>query len=138
MWGDIIEIIMILSLYILAYFFFRNSAIGMIDEIRTNFRFFPKHYALPPRWIRKHFNLRKEEIPKFLLFRLYVSLFFAFSAPLAILICMLSRFNTYVVGVMLFLPCFVIPDTFVFMILAHVFKKKQQNHCKKQLCPPAR
>ena len=116
--------ILIVGVYVLLYFFFRNSAIGMIDEIKTNFKLFPKHYTLPPRWMRKHFKLKKSEIPKYLFFRLCVSMFFGLLTPVVCVVCLFSQFNACVVGAMVLLPCaFVIPDTVVFIIMSRIFKK---------------
>ena len=119
-----IEISVLFAEYLLSYFFFRNSALGMIAEVRTNFRLYEKHYKLPPRWLRKHFRLKKDEIPKYLLFRLYVSISFGIMAPISIVICLASQLNSLVVGIMLFIPCvFVIPDSIVFIILSSIFKR---------------
>lgn len=119
-----IEITCIFFEYILAYFFFRNSALGMIDEVKINFKHFPNHYVLPPRWIRNHFKLKKSEIPKYLFFRLCVSMIFGLLAPITSIICMISQLNNLVIGILIFSPCvFVIPDTIAFIIISHAFKK---------------
>ena len=119
------EIIVIFIEYLLFYLFFRNSAVGMINEIRTNFKLFAKHYSMPPQWMRKHFNLKKTEIPKFLLFRLYVSMAFGILIPITSIVCLITQFNSYAVGGMMFFPClFVILDTVVFSILSHIFKRR--------------
>lgn len=117
-------VIILFCLYLILYLFFRNSARHAINDIRTNFRFFPKHYAHPPRWIRKHFNLRNEEIPKFLLFRLYVSLSFVLLEPIVIIVSILSLLNTYTITLLMVLPMpFVLFDTITFVILYHIYRK---------------
>lgn len=49
------------------------GAIRSIKEVKTNFKFFPRHYSMPPKWIRKLYHLKKAKIPKYLLFMLYLS-----------------------------------------------------------------
>lgn len=117
-------IVAILGEYLLLYLFLKNSAIVAMNEIKTNFKLFSKHYCLPPVWIRKHFKLKKTEIPKFLLFRLYVAMFFLVSAPIAVIICLVSQFNFRVIGSLMFFPgLFVLIDNVVFIILYFAFKK---------------
>lgn len=43
-------------------------------EIRTNSKFYPMHYMIPPRWLRKMFSLTKKEMAKFLVWQLYFSI----------------------------------------------------------------
>ena len=120
-----IELFMLFSGYVLCYFFFKNSAIGMINEVKTNFNLFPKYYCLPPRWMRKHFNLKNKKIPQYLCFRLYVSIAFGLLAPVTTIIGLCTQFNNIVIGIILFAPSFfVLPDTIQFIILSHIFKKK--------------
>ena len=118
------ECLFLICVYLLSYRFFRITAVGTINDIKRNLKLFPKHYALPPRWIRKHFKLKKAEVPKFLLFRLYVSLacgILAFATPI---IYLLSNFNAIVGGVMAFAPIiYLFPDLVVFFVLSHIFKK---------------
>ena len=77
---------------LLFYYRHKNHMKLAIEDIKTNFRFFPKHYAMPPRWIRKHFNLRKNEIPKFCLFGLYVAIFDLYSILIEIPLVMIAPF----------------------------------------------
>ncbi len=118
-------IFFIFSVYVLFYFFYRNSTLVAIDDIRTNFKFFPKHYCLPPRMIRKHFGLKKSEIPKFLCFRLYVSLSSWVLAPISSIICVCVAFDKTVIYIMMSIPpIFVVADTITFLIMLHIYKKR--------------
>ena len=96
-----------------------------IEDIKTNLKYFPKHYIMPPRWIRKHFNLRKAYIPKFLLFRLYLAISFLILGPISAIICLIIKPNWYFVQAMFFTPqIFYVIDLIVFFILCHFFKKR--------------
>ena len=59
------ECLFLICVYLAAYRFFRFTAVITINDIKTNFKLFPKHYALPPRWIRKHFKLKKLKFQSF-------------------------------------------------------------------------
>ena len=119
------EIIILLGEYILCCFFFKNSALGMIDKIRTNSRLYPKYYVLPSKCLRKYFGLKKSKIPNYLYYRLYISLVFCILAPITTVVCLCTEFNIYAIKVMIFAPClFVIPDTIFYIILSNIYKKK--------------
>ena len=98
----------------------------MIDEIRTKFKLYPKHYSLPPSWVRKHFKLKKDPVPKYLLFRLFVAIAFGILAPISTIVCLCTGFNHMAIGIMLLAPCiFAIVDTVQFIITSHIFKKSK-------------
>lgn len=124
------ELIVIFSEYLLLFLFYRNSAITAIEEIKTNFKFFPKYYSLPPRWLRNFFKLPNSEVPTFLHFRLWISFIHLCLAFLASIIHILTMGNTainsVVVAIILFTPCvFGILDTISFCILFSVFNKRK-------------
>lgn len=118
-----IESFIVFSGYILIYFFFRNSAVGMIEEVRINFKLYPKHYVRIPRWMQNHFKIKRKEIPKYLFFRLCISLFFGILAPIVAVMCLIIQ-QQAVIGFVIFIPClFGILDTVQFIIVSHIFKK---------------
>jgi len=118
------EIVVILVQYVLFHCFFKNSAINMIDDVKTSFRFYPKHYLLPPRWIRKLYGLKKKEIPKYLLYRLYVSLAFLLLIPINIFVLLISQINPFFSSIMILMPCvYIVLDSFIFIIVSRIFKK---------------
>ena len=119
------QIFAVASFYALLYFGYRISSLNMIKEVRTNFRLFPKHYALPPRWVRKFFGLKKDEIPKYTLVRLYVALIFGIMVFISPFVCLFTSCNADVIYYMTFVPClFVLPDLIVYIIVLHIFKKQ--------------
>lgn len=121
-----IVVIYVFGIYLLIYFFLKNSAFAMLNEVKTNFRLYPKHYSMPPKWMRKHFNLKKAEIPKYLIFRLYLSMSFLILAPIASIVCFVTVFNPKVAGALIFYPSvfIVFVDFVVFVIMFHIFKRK--------------
>ena len=120
---------MMWALYMMAFYlvggWFHTDAILLtIDEIKTNFRFYPKHYCMPPRWMRKFFKMKKREIPKFLCYRLYVCFAAFLWAFIGFIIAFVSQFNVVIIALVWFLPCFyLIPDIIVFLILRWIYIK---------------
>ena len=101
-----------------------------IEDIRINFRFFPKHYAMPPRWIRKHFNLRKKEIPKFCLFGLYVAIFDLYSILIEIPLVMIAPFAF---GVWILIDIFVnFVVAMYLLIMDTIYQKVYKTYDDKQ------
>ena len=118
------EIPILLGEYILTCFFFRNSARAMIDDIKINSKLYSKYYCMPAKYIRMLFGLKKEKIPTYLYFRLYISIIFGFLAPTTSIICLATQFNPLATGIMLFIPpVFTLVDTPPFLIMSHIFKK---------------
>lgn len=116
-------LIVIISTYVLVYFFYRNSTLSMITEIKINFRFYPKHYCFTPKLIQSHFSLKRKEIPRFLCIRLCFAISILCMLPIVIFVYFISKLNNYVVGgALIFLFGLVIIDTIVFLILSCFFK----------------
>lgn len=122
---DFETIFMFFGLAFLSCFTVKNFAIGMIKEIGINRRYYPKHYAIPRRWIRKVFELEKREIPRFICNEFVVSLFFALLGPLNALIFILSSGNAALVGILGMIHICMILIHFIYVsIMYFVFKKK--------------
>ena len=71
-----LEIVCMLALFLLnvvIYLRFKYLAYCSLKNMRFNPSFFPKHYAMPPIWMRKHFNLKKAMVPKYIFATLYIS-----------------------------------------------------------------
>ena len=118
-----IESVIVFVEYVLSCIFFRNSAADMIETVRINLKLYPKHYVQISRWMRNLFNIRKCEIPKYLAFRLYLSLFWGLSAPIVAIICLFTQ-QQNIIGTIIFIPCmFAIPDTIIFVVVSHFFKR---------------
>lgn len=102
----------------------KNFAKGMIKEIGVNRRYYPKHYAIPRRWIRKVFELEKREIPRFICNEFVVSLFFALLGPLNALIFILSSGNAALVGILGMIHICMILIHFIYVSIVYfIFKK---------------
>lgn len=131
-----VEILILLAIYGLCFVFYRVTAIDSINQISRHSKFYPKHFTTPPGWLKKCFNLKKSEIPKFLCFRLVASLGFAVAAVVVLLIYVIVQPNETGLMILLFAPCaFLIPDNIQFYICQHIFsnkkKKKQPSRSDK-------
>ena len=80
----------------------KNSAIVMIENVGKTSRHYPKWYIRPARWVRKLFNIKHQhEIPRYLYFELFLSIFFALLGPINLIICAATHCNPSVVGILL-------------------------------------
>lgn len=70
------------------------------NEINITTRFYPEHYILPGRRIRKIYNLPKKKIPKFLLVDLWSTLVF-------IIQCFIGAVWGGITGSSFILACFI-------------------------------
>lgn len=117
-------ILMFLGIATLSHLTTKNFARGMIREIGVNRRYYPKHYAIPPRWIRKVFKLEKREIPRFICNEFVVSLFFALLGPLNALTFILSSGNMALAGMLGMIHiCMILIDFIYVSIIYFIFKK---------------
>lgn len=115
--------IIILGFYMLISFFYRNSTKTMIKDIPTNFDLYHRHYKTPSRFLRKIFGLKKQSIPKFLCFRLYISFVFGVFAFIAAIILNVLENNMVFKTMVLLTSGFVIVEIIHFIVLSTVFKK---------------
>ena len=83
---DFGSIFMFLGIALLSGLSCKNAAIGMIEQINTVSRYYPKHYMAPGRRVKKLFKLSQRVIPRYLYFELLLSLFFFLLGPLNIVI----------------------------------------------------
>lgn len=121
---DLSIIFMFLGIATLSHLTTKNFAKGMIKEIGVNRRYYPKHYAIPKRWIRKIFKLEKKEIPRFLCNEFVVSLFFALLGLLNALIFILSSGNKVLAGMLGMIHiCMILIDFIYVSIIYFIFKK---------------
>ncbi len=68
------------------YFRFRILAKKMITRIGYNDKFSSK-YIKPNRFIKKHFNIKENQIPRFLYFEFYFALFFIVLMIIELILC---------------------------------------------------
>ena len=103
----------------------KNSAIGMIKYVTNNPRYYPKHYVLPARWIRVKFKLKKQLIPKYIYFEIFLSIFYAILGPLNLIISILVNFSDIIVShLVMFHICLGIMDTIIFSIFSFIYQKR--------------
>lgn len=104
----------------------RNAAIYGDQALRTNSKFFPMHYTIPRRWIRKLFSLPKRYMAKHLVFQLYFSLIHIALGVINVVILLLnfpwSEFAVFCIITCMFIA--VLLDGFVCGIWEYVLRHK--------------
>lgn len=107
---------------------YRGAALHGDKEIRTNVKFYPRHYAVPPRWMRKLFSLPKRDVAKLLIFHLYLSLGHAVLAVVyLVILCGNFPWGGLFAGYMIrAMSCFCVIDAIVYLVFLHIFKHKKE------------
>jgi len=114
------------AISLLSFFNCRNSAAGMITEIGINKRFYPKHYTVLPKKLKKLLRIKNTTVPKFLLYELFVSLLFALLFPINTVICLCFNGNKDIVRILIMIhTVLIIINLFYFVIKSTIFKHKQ-------------
>lgn len=118
-------IFMFLGIAILSSMNCKNSSIGMIESVGKTSRHYPKWYIRPARWVRKLFNIKHQhEIPRYLYFELFLSIFFALLGPINLIICAATHCNPSVVGILLmFHACLIIINMVFYSIMSLLLKR---------------
>lgn len=103
----------------------KNSAIGMIESVGKTSRHYPKWYIRPARWVRKLFNIKHQhEIPRYLYFELFLSIFFALLGLINLIICAVADCAPSVVGILLIShACLIIINMIFFSIMSLLIKR---------------
>lgn len=118
-------IFVFLGIAVLSCMSCRNSTVGMIKEIGTNSRYYPKHYIIPKRWMKNLFHIKQCVIPRYLYFELLLSLFFLFLGLLNIVICIAVDCDMSIVGILImFHICLIIGNMIFFSSMSLLFKKR--------------
>ena len=120
--------------FLLSCEFYRSTTKNTVKDLMTNMNLYPKHYAIPPRFIRSIFSLKKRMLPRFICFRLYQTLVW----PIVGIICIvllsfassLPYFETYYTVVFIVIFSYFLVDTTVFVIF-HIFFEKYKGKRKK-------
>ena len=119
------EAIAIIGFYLMAYRTYRVTAKKAIKEIKTNFKYYPKCYRKPHRWIRKHFQLGHLEIPNFIILRLYIAILFLILAPIFGILSIIPQFKVIIFNIAVLIPVIIVfSEGIVFMILWFHYKRK--------------
>lgn len=114
-----------LGVTVLSYMNCRNSTVGMIKEIGTSSRYYPKHYIIPKRWMKNLFQIKQHVIPRYLYFELLVSLSFLILGLLNIVIFIAVGCDKSITGILImFHICLIIGNMIFFSIMSWLFKKK--------------
>lgn len=120
--------------FLLSCAFYMRTTKNTIKELMTNMKLYPKHYAMPPRFIRNIFSLKKRMLPRFICFRLYQTL----AWPIVGIICIvllsfassLPNFDACNKVVFMVLFSYFLIDTTVFVIF-YIFFEKYKGKRKK-------
>lgn len=118
-------IFMFLGISILSSMDCKNSAIGIMESVGKTSRHYPKWYIRPARWVRKLFNIKHQhEIPRYLYFELFLSIFFALLGPINLIICAVTDCAPNVVGTLIMSHvCLIIINTVFFLIMTLLLKR---------------
>ena len=121
---DFGSIFMFLGIALLSGLSCKNAAIGMIGQINTVSRYYPKHYMAPGRRMKKLFKLSQRVIPRYLYFELLLSLFFFLLGPLNIVIWMAFHCGKTAAAILVMVHvCLILLNLVFFLITSLLFKR---------------
>ncbi len=121
---DFGSIFMFLGIALLSGLSCKNAAVGMIAQINTVSRYYPKHYMAPGRRVKKLFKLSQRVIPRYLYFELLLSLFFFLLGPLNIVIWMAFHCDKTVAAILVIVHvCLILLNMVFFLITSLLFKR---------------
>lgn len=108
-----------------AFLAFRLDAGREIEKNGISFRYYPKHYIAPKRWIRNLFHIKKHKIPRYLYYELLFSLFFLMLGLFNIVVCIVTDGEAFITGVLLMVH-FCLTGVFIilFLIMGALYKRK--------------
>lgn len=122
------SVFVFLSLSLLPFLSFKNSALFYITDLGINKHFYPKYYAPPARWMRKYFKVRQTQIPIFLYAELVLAVVFAAYGPISFSIAVLILILGYekrIIGVLVMIPvCLIILNGIYMAGMVKVYKSK--------------
>lgn len=117
-------IIVAILFAVMGSFAHRSAAINGDREVRINFKYYPKHYSTPPRWMRKLFSLPKREMANYLVFQLACSIAHLVIGVLNVMILLLDfSWSRFLFGcILIFMSAVTILDAMVFILFLKIFK----------------
>ena len=119
--NKIVAFFMMEIVYLFGFYTIKEKTIRFIKYVRINFKFYPRHYAMPNRFFRKIFELKKEKIAKYLYLSLWLAFVFGimfFVAPVLFLCAPMASMVTVVVfGVVYSL------DIILMYVVSAIFEK---------------
>ena len=106
----------------------KSAAINGDKKLRTNSSFFPKHYTIPPRWIRKLFSLPKRYMANFLVFELYLSLIHIALGFINVVLQLLNFpwSESVCVGIVICTCIWALFDTAIYIVFMRIFSRKMK------------
>lgn len=112
----------------------RSAAINGDKALRTNSKFFPKYYSIPPRWVRILFALPKRHMANFLVLQLYFSLIHIALGVINVAFASLNfPWSKLVFGYIVMCTCiWGLLDGITYMVLLHIFKARDRSKPLKQ------
>lgn len=118
-------IFMFFGIAILSSIDCKNLAIGVMESVGKTSQHYPKWYIRPAKWVRKLFNIKHHyEIPRYVYFELFISIFFALLGPINLIICAATHCNPSVVGILIMNHvCLIIINTVFFLIMTLLLKR---------------
>ena len=123
-----------LGLSFIIFFYNKSFTIEMIKEICINPPYYPKHYCIVPRWIKKCFKVKQRMIPKFLCFEFYIMIFYVImgliDSILSIFLCVKDRIDV-VYALYIIYGCIILVEQTYFIIMSLIYKyntKEKKKH----------
>ena len=96
------KIILVFGIYsFMGWYACTNTIKKIIKKIGIHRKYYPQNYIMPHRKIRKIFHLKKQEIPKWCCFELYMSFVYIMLFVISTLIFLFSN-DKPLVGLVLF------------------------------------
>lgn len=102
---------------------YKNLAVGMIEEIGINQRYYPHKYIKPKKWIKKLFKIKRGMIPRYLYFDLFLSIIFAILGPINTIIYLC--FDNIGGWLVMFHAALAVCANIHFCIISMLFKKRR-------------
>lgn len=110
---------------LLQFFCWWNATRGMINENHINQKFYPKHYTVPSRFIKKFFMIKKQKIPKYLYYMCYATITYFFLGPIELVAFYCADGGSTLAGYMLFIHYSIIfINAIVFLTISTIYKRK--------------
>ena len=86
--------------------FFINSALTDIKEVGIKSKFYPKHYVVPARWMRRMFGVSSPTILKSSFFQFVLALVYAVYGIASGIIIMVYQYNLWIMAFLFYFEAF--------------------------------
>ena len=117
-------VLMFFTISLLSFLNCRNSAIGMINKVGINSRYYPKRYIVIQRWMKRIFRIKQSKIPRYLYIELIIAVVFATLGLANSIIAFCGNFHKEIVGILIMIHvCLIIFNMIFFLIMSFFFKR---------------